>query len=61
MSSLASFQPMPARLDYHASKVAVRFLAEGLRPLLAADRVGCTAICPGFVRVRPPRACLYQS
>lgn len=51
MSSLASFQPMPVRLDYHASKVAVRYFAEGLRALIKADNVGCTAICPGFVRV----------
>jgi short-subunit dehydrogenase len=50
MSSLASFLPMPMRLDYHASKVAVRYFAEGLRPLVAADNVGVTTICPGFVR-----------
>ena len=37
--------------DYCASKVCVRVLAEGLRPQLARDNVGCTVICPGFVQV----------
>jgi short-subunit dehydrogenase len=50
MSSMASFTPMPAAPEYHASKACVRYFAEGLRPLLAVDNVGVTAICPGFVR-----------
>jgi short-subunit dehydrogenase len=50
MSSLASFVPLPVACEYHASKAAVRFFAEGLRPLCAPDNVGVTALCPGFVR-----------
>lgn len=44
MSSMASFITIADSCDYNASKVAVRVLGEGLRPLLAKDGVGCTVI-----------------
>jgi len=52
VSSIASFAPVSISVDYHASKVAGRFLGEGLRPLLQIDNVGVSVICPGFVRSR---------
>jgi short-subunit dehydrogenase len=49
MSSLASFRGLPGWPAYCASKAAVRVWGEGLRPALAADGVGVSVICPGFV------------
>jgi len=50
MSSQAGLAPLPSSPVYSASKVCVRYLGEGLRPLLAVDRVGVSVICPGFVK-----------
>ena len=52
MSSLASFRGFPGAPAYCASKAAVRVWGEGLRPLLAAEGIGVTVICPGFVTTR---------
>jgi len=50
MSSLAGFAPFPSAPVYSASKACIRYLGEGLRPLLAVEKVGVTVICPGFVK-----------
>jgi short-subunit dehydrogenase len=52
MSSLASFRGFPGAPAYCASKAAVRVWGEGLRPLLAAEGIGVSVICPGFVTSR---------
>lgn len=52
VSSLASFSPLPASLEYHASKAAVRSFGEGLRGLLHRYNVGVTILCPGWVTTR---------
>jgi short-subunit dehydrogenase len=52
MSSLASFRGFPGAPAYCASKAAVRVWGEGLRPLLAAEGIGVSVICPGFVASR---------
>jgi short-subunit dehydrogenase len=52
MASLAGFRGFPSAPAYCASKAAVRVWGEGLRGWLAADGVGVTVICPGFVRTR---------
>ena len=49
MSSLASFRGFPGAPAYCASKAAVRVWGEGLRPALAAEGIGVSVICPGFV------------
>jgi short-subunit dehydrogenase len=50
MSSLAAFRATPSTPAYGASKAAVLAYGDGLRPRLAAEGVGVTVICPGFVR-----------
>jgi len=50
MSSLASFRGMPGSQSYSASKAAVRFLGEALRPEYALYGVEINVICPGFIR-----------
>lgn len=52
MSSLASFRGFPGAPAYCASKAAVRVWGEALRGSLAAQGVGVSVICPGFVRSR---------
>jgi short-subunit dehydrogenase len=52
MSSLASFRGFPGAPAYCASKAAVRVWGEALRPALAAEGVGVSVICPGFVTTR---------
>jgi len=52
MASLASFRGMPGAPGYCASKAAVRVWGEGLRGWLAADGIGVSVICPGFVESR---------
>ncbi len=52
MSSLAGFRGLPTAPAYAASKAAVRVWGEGLRGLLAAEGIGVTVICPGFVESR---------
>lgn len=49
MGSMAGFRAMPGAPAYSASKAAVRFYGEALRPLLARDGVGVSVICPGFI------------
>lgn len=49
VSSLAGFRGFPGAPAYCASKAAVRVWGESLRPLLAADGVGLSVVCPGFV------------
>ena len=52
MSSLAAFRGFPGAPAYCASKACVRVWAEGMRGDLAADGVGVSVICPGYVRSR---------
>ncbi len=52
VSSLASFRGYPGVPAYSASKAAVRAYGEALRGVLAADGVGVSVICPGYVRSR---------
>jgi short-subunit dehydrogenase len=49
MSSLAAFRGFPGAPAYCASKAAVRVWGEGLRGDLAAQGIGVSVICPGFV------------
>lgn len=49
ISSLAGFRGLPSAPAYCASKAAVRVWGEGLRGWLAADGVGVSVVCPGFV------------
>lgn len=50
MSSLAGFRGLPSAPAYSASKATVRVWGEALRGQLAADRIGVSVICPGYVR-----------
>ena len=50
ISSVAGFRALPGRSGYSASKVAVRFLADGWRAVLARDGISLITICPGFIR-----------
>jgi short-subunit dehydrogenase len=52
ISSLASFRGFPGAPAYCGSKAAVRVWGEGLRGWLAADRIGVSVVCPGFVTSR---------
>jgi short-subunit dehydrogenase len=52
MSSLAGFRGLPSAPAYCASKAAVKVWGEGLRGVLAADGIGVSVICPGFVESR---------
>lgn len=49
ISSLAGFRGLPSAPAYCASKALVRVWGEGLRGWLAADGVGVSVVCPGFV------------
>ncbi|MFB7075265.1 SDR family NAD(P)-dependent oxidoreductase, partial [Streptomyces sp. NPDC056290] len=49
VASAAAFQPSRALPAYSTSKAAVLMLSECLRAELAGQRIGVTAICPGFV------------
>lgn len=49
VSSLAGYAGLPDAPAYCASKAAVRVYGQGLRRLLAPDRIGVTVVCPGFV------------
>lgn len=49
ISSLAGFRGMPPAPAYCASKGGVRLYGEALRPLLMADGVSVSVICPGFI------------
>lgn len=50
VSSLAGFRGMPGAPAYCASKAAVKSYGEGLRGQLAADQIGVSVICPGFIK-----------
>ncbi len=50
ISSVAGFRSLPGRSGYSASKIAVRYLADGWRAVLARDSISLTTICPGFIR-----------
>ncbi len=52
ISSLAAFRGFPGAPAYCASKAAVRVWGESLRGHLAAEGVGVTVVCPGFVKSR---------
>lgn len=49
MSSLAAFRGFPGAPAYCASKAMVRVWGEALRGELAAEGIGVTVICPGYV------------
>ena len=49
ISSLAAFRGFPGAPAYCASKAAVRIWGEALRGHLAAEGVGVSVVCPGFV------------
>lgn len=49
VSSLAGYRGFPGAPSYSASKAAVKAWGEALRPILAADGIGVSVICPGFV------------
>lgn len=52
ISSLAGFLPMPGAPAYSASKAAVRYFGEALRPSAGRLGVGISVVCPGFVHSR---------
>ncbi len=52
VSSLASFRGLAGAPAYAASKGAIRLWGEGLRGAVAADGIGVSVICPGFVTTR---------
>lgn len=49
MSSLAAFRGFPGAPAYCASKAMVRVWGEALRGVLAADGIGVSVICPGYI------------
>ncbi len=52
ISSVAGFRGYPGAPAYCASKAAVRVWGEALRGHLAAEGIGVTVVCPGFVKSR---------
>lgn len=50
LGSIASQRGIPGAQGYSASKAAIKALAEGLRPQLAAEGIGISLVMPGFVR-----------
>lgn len=50
MSSLAGYRGLPTSAAYSVSKVAVRALADALRPLLKRDGIDVAVIHPGFIK-----------
>ena len=52
VASLAGFRGLPTAPAYAASKAAVRVYGEAMRPLLAADGLALSVVCPGFVDSR---------
>ncbi|WP_366556276.1 SDR family NAD(P)-dependent oxidoreductase [Aquibaculum sediminis] len=49
MSSLAAVRGFPGAPAYCASKAMVRVWGEALRGVLAADGIGVSVICPGYI------------
>jgi len=52
VSSMAGFRGLPSAPAYSASKVMVKAYGEALRGVLAAEGIGVSVICPGFVESR---------
>lgn len=52
VSSISGFRGLPGAPAYSASKVMVKAYGEALRGVLAADGIGVSVICPGFVESR---------
>jgi short-subunit dehydrogenase len=50
ISSLASYIALPSCPAYSASKAAVRFYGEAMRPLLAEYGIGITVVTPGYIK-----------
>lgn len=48
--SLAALRGIPGSQGYCASKAALKALAQGMRPQLAAEGIGISLVLPGFVR-----------
>jgi short-subunit dehydrogenase len=61
MSSLAAFRGVLTAPAYGASKAAAKSYGEALRPLLAADGVRVSVICPGFVKTPMSDANRYRT
>ena len=59
VSSVAAFRGLPGAPAYAASKAAVKNYGEGLRGWLAADGIGVSVICPGFVHTRMTEKNIY--
>lgn len=49
VSSLAGFRGFPGAPAYSASKAAVKAWGEALAPILAADGIHVSVVCPGFI------------
>ena len=49
VSSLAGFRGFPGAPAYSASKAAVKAWGEALGPILAADGIHVSVVCPGFI------------
>lgn len=49
VSSLAGFHGFPGAPAYSASKAAVKAWGEAIAPILAADGIAVSVVCPGFV------------
>jgi short-subunit dehydrogenase len=52
VASLAGIAPVPDQPAYSASKAGLIAWGEALMPLLAADDISVSIICPGFVATR---------
>lgn len=50
ISSLAGINSMPGAPAYSASKAAIRYYGEALRPSCARDNIYISVVCPGFIR-----------
>ncbi len=50
MASLAGFRGFPGAPAYCGSKAAVKVWGEALRGWVAADGIGVSVICPGFIK-----------
>ncbi|HZE40658.1 MAG TPA: SDR family oxidoreductase [Stackebrandtia sp.] len=59
VASAAAFAPSKVLPVYATSKAAVLMLSQCLRAELAADRVGVSAVCPGFINTNITRATTF--
>lgn len=60
VASFAAFASFPEMAAYNVTKAGVVALSETMRAELAADRVGVTAVCPGFFATGLARNALMQ-